>query len=90
MAPPGGLLLPRMQAAGRMGQASGLRLDAVFFVPSSGSTLGWTGPRDIGSRTGQTYVASVLAANPAAPLAPDSATLTLISAVKGALQLAAG
>ena len=42
------------------------------------------------TRTGQTYVASVLAANPAAPLAPDSATLTLISAVKGALQLAAG
>ena len=42
------------------------------------------------TRTGQTYVASVLAANPAAPLAQDSATLTLISAVKGALQLAAG
>ena len=39
MAPPGGLLLPREQAAGRMGQASGLRLGAVFFVPSSGSTL---------------------------------------------------
>ena len=42
------------------------------------------------TRTGRTYVASVLAANPAAPLAPDSATLTLISAVKDALQLAAG
>jgi Beta-lactamase enzyme family/ORF 12 gene product N-terminal len=42
------------------------------------------------TRTGQTYVASVLAANPAAPLAQDSAVLTLISAVKGALQLAAG
>jgi hypothetical protein len=42
------------------------------------------------TRTGQTYVASVLAANPSAPLAQDSATLMLISAVKGALQLAAG
>jgi hypothetical protein len=42
------------------------------------------------TRTGQTYVASVLAANPAAPLAQDPAILTLISAVKGALQLAAG
>jgi hypothetical protein len=31
-----------------------------------------------------------LAANPSAPLAQDSATLTLISAVKGALQLATG
>jgi hypothetical protein len=34
-------------------------------------------------------VASVLAANRSAPLAQDSATLTLISAIKGALQLAA-
>ena len=42
------------------------------------------------TRTGQAYVASVMAANPAAPLAQDSAVLTLISAVKGALQLAAG
>ncbi len=42
------------------------------------------------TRTGQAYVASVLAADPAAPLAQDSAVLTLISAVKGALQLAAG
>jgi hypothetical protein len=41
------------------------------------------------TRTGQTYVASVLAANRSAPLAQDSATLTLISAIKGALQLAA-
>jgi Beta-lactamase enzyme family/ORF 12 gene product N-terminal len=41
------------------------------------------------TRTGQAYVASVLAADPAAPLAQDSAVLTLISAVKGALQLAA-
>jgi hypothetical protein len=42
------------------------------------------------TRTGQAYVASVLAADPSAPLAQDSAVLTLISAVKGALQLAAG
>ncbi len=42
------------------------------------------------TRTGQAYVASVMAANPAAPLAQDSAVLTLTSAVKGALQLAAG
>lgn len=41
------------------------------------------------SRTGQAYVASVLTANPSAPLAQDSAALTLISAVKGALLLAA-
>jgi hypothetical protein len=42
------------------------------------------------TRTGQAYVASVLAGNPSAPLAQDSAVLTLISAVRGALQLAAG
>ena len=42
------------------------------------------------SRTGQGYVASVLTANPSAPLAQDPAALTLISAVKGALQLAIG
>jgi hypothetical protein len=42
------------------------------------------------TRTGQAYVASVLTANPSAPLAQNSAVLTLLSAVKGALQLAAG
>jgi hypothetical protein len=42
------------------------------------------------TRTGQAYVASVLAENPSAPLAQDSAILTLTTAVKGALQLAAG
>lgn len=41
------------------------------------------------TRTGRAYVASVVAANPAAPLAQDSATATLLSALKGALQLAA-
>jgi hypothetical protein len=39
---------------------------------------------------GQSYVVSVLAENPAAPLAETPATLTLLSAVKGALKLAAG
>ena len=42
------------------------------------------------TRTGQAYVASVLAENPSAPLAQNSAIPTLITAVKGALQLAAG
>jgi beta-lactamase class A len=42
------------------------------------------------TRTGQAYVASVLAENPSAPLAQNSAILTLTTAVKGALQLAAG
>jgi beta-lactamase class A len=42
------------------------------------------------TRTGQAYVASVLAENPSAPLAQDAAVTTLIAAVKGALQLAAG
>jgi hypothetical protein len=42
------------------------------------------------ARTGQAYVARVLARNPSAPLAQDSAVLTLTSAAKGALQLAAG
>ncbi len=41
------------------------------------------------TRTGQAYVASVLAENPSAPL-QESAVLALTSAVKGALQLAAG
>lgn len=41
------------------------------------------------TRTGQAYVASVLAANPSAAI-PGSAVLTLLSALKGALQLAAG
>jgi hypothetical protein len=38
---------------------------------------------------GQSYVVSVLAENPAAPLAQTAATLKLISAVKGAFELAA-
>jgi hypothetical protein len=42
------------------------------------------------TRTGQAYVASVLAENPSAPLAQNPAILTLTTAVKGALQLAAG
>ena len=42
------------------------------------------------TRTGQAYVASVLAENPSAPLAQNSAILTLATAVKGAFQLAAG
>ncbi len=40
------------------------------------------------TRSGQTYVASVLAENPSAPI-PASATLTLLSAIKGAFELAA-
>jgi hypothetical protein len=42
------------------------------------------------TRTGQAYVVSVLAENPAGALAQNSAILTLTTAVKGALQLAAG
>jgi hypothetical protein len=42
------------------------------------------------ARTGHAYVASVLAENPSAPLAQNPAILTLTTAVKGALQLAAG
>jgi hypothetical protein len=42
------------------------------------------------TRTGQAYVASVLAENPSAPLAQNPAILTLATAVKGAFQLAAG
>jgi len=42
------------------------------------------------TRTGQAYVASVLAENPSAPLAQDPAVLTLTAAAKGALRLAAG
>jgi hypothetical protein len=42
------------------------------------------------TRTGRAYVASVLAASPSALLAQDSAVPTLLSAIKGALQLAAG
>jgi hypothetical protein len=42
------------------------------------------------TRTGHAYVAGVLAESPSAPLAQDSAVLTLTAAVKGALQLAAG
>jgi len=41
------------------------------------------------TRGGQSYVVSVLAENPAAPLAETPATLALLSAVKGAFQLAA-
>ncbi len=42
------------------------------------------------TRAGHAYVASVLAENPSAPLAQNPAILTLTTAVKGALQLAAG
>ena len=41
------------------------------------------------TRTGQTYVVSVLTANPAAPI-PAAATAQLIGAVKGAFTLASG
>jgi hypothetical protein len=41
------------------------------------------------TRHGRTYVVSVLTENPSAPLAETSATLTLLSAIKGALTLAA-
>jgi hypothetical protein len=41
------------------------------------------------TRGGQSYVVSVLAENPAAPLAETAASLTLISAIKGAFELAA-
>jgi hypothetical protein len=42
------------------------------------------------TRGGQSYVVSVLAENPAAPLAETAAALTLLSAIKGAFELAAG
>jgi Beta-lactamase enzyme family/ORF 12 gene product N-terminal len=42
------------------------------------------------ARTGQTYLASVLAENPSAPIAQTPVALTLLSAIKGALTLAAG
>lgn len=41
------------------------------------------------TRSGRTYVVSVLAENPKAPLSETTATLALISAVKGAFELAA-
>lgn len=41
------------------------------------------------TRGGQSYVVSVLAANPAAPI-PDTATAPLLTAIKGAFNLAAG
>jgi hypothetical protein len=41
------------------------------------------------TRGGQAYVVSVLAGNPTAPIPDPSAELTLISAVKGAFDLAA-
>jgi beta-lactamase family protein/uncharacterized protein len=41
------------------------------------------------TRGGQTYVVSVLAENPKASLSETTATLTLISAIKGAFELAA-
>ena len=41
------------------------------------------------TRGGQTYVVSVLAENPKAALSQTTATLTLISAIKGAFELAA-
>jgi beta-lactamase class A len=42
------------------------------------------------TRSGQSYVVSVLAENPAAPIAENTAALTLLSAIKGAFELAAG
>ena len=39
--------------------------------------------------SGKTYVVSVLAEDPTAPISQTSATLTLLSAVKGAFELAA-
>jgi beta-lactamase class A len=42
------------------------------------------------TRGGQSYVVSVLAENPAAPIAQTAAALTLLSAIKGAFELAAG
>jgi len=41
------------------------------------------------TRGGQSYMVSVLAENPAAPLSQTAATLTLISAIKGAFELSA-
>jgi hypothetical protein len=41
------------------------------------------------TRSGQSYLVSVLAENPSAPIAETAATLTLISAIKGAFQLSA-
>jgi hypothetical protein len=41
------------------------------------------------TRSGQSYVVSVLAENPAAPIAENTAALTLLSAIKGAFELAA-
>jgi beta-lactamase class A len=41
------------------------------------------------TRGGQSYVVSVLAENPAAPIAQTAAALTLLSAIKGAFELAA-
>ena len=42
------------------------------------------------TRGGQSYVVSVLAENPAAPIAQTAAALTLLSAIKGAFELAGG
>jgi len=42
------------------------------------------------TRGGQSYVVSILAENPAAPIAQTAASLTLLSAIKGAFELAAG
>jgi beta-lactamase class A len=42
------------------------------------------------TRGGQSYVVSVLAEKPAAPMAETTAALTLLSAIKGAFELAAG
>jgi hypothetical protein len=41
------------------------------------------------TRGGQSYVVSVLAENPRAPIAQTAASLTLLSAIKGAFELAA-
>ena len=74
--------------------AGGLRLDPSRWQPvwfKGGSEPGVLSLSYLArTRTGQAYVASVLAENPAAPLAQNPAILTLTTAVKGALQLAAG
>lgn len=41
------------------------------------------------TRSGQSYMVSVLAENPTAPIAQNTAALTLLSAIKGAFELAA-
>ena len=42
------------------------------------------------TRTGRTYVVSALAENPSAPIAEPAAIPSMLSAIKGAFQPAAG